>query len=54
MFGSKDSTGITAKLRAVCDDRALHYKPSRIGEGITAHDVRDYMAEQGVEKIEIE
>jgi hypothetical protein len=44
----------TTKLLAVKEERVWHCKLSRLRDGMTAGDVRDYMVEQGVIPVDIE
>ncbi len=54
IYGNKDISDVPSKLRTVTDVRLWHCKISRIGEGITIDDVKDYVREQGVTSLQME
>jgi hypothetical protein len=54
IYGSKDTSNMVAKLKAVQAERPWHCKISRIGEEYTMDDVHQYMRESGVEPMAVE
>ncbi len=54
VYGCKDVSGMTSKLKAVHAVRTWHCKVSRFGEGTSNSDVADYMRELGVEALKVE